>query len=200
MITSLAQNITGYLLKNKIIENSKMDIYIYGFEIMISNILCLAICLFFGVIFSQLFEAVVFLSVFMLMRKYCGGYHADTYFTCNATFVLNMFIVMTILKIISHYAIYAHIAVICISFMSAVLLAPIENQYKPLTQNDIKKHKQTAIVLSLCIGIVSTILYFTIIQYAVMIDMALVTVAVFMIIEIIRKGHECREKCQKSIS
>lgn len=32
MITALAQIISGYLIKNKIIDNTKLDIYIYGFE------------------------------------------------------------------------------------------------------------------------------------------------------------------------
>lgn len=200
MITSLAKIITDCLLKNNIIENSKIDVYIYGFEIMISNILCLAIGLIIGIVFSHLFETVVFLSVFMLMRKYCGGYHADTYFTCSAIFTLNIFVVMIIFNSISHYPISTHIVVICFCFMSTVLFAPIENQYKRLTHNEKSKHKRTAIVSSVCIEIVSTILYFRRIQYSIIIDMALVTVAVSMVIEIIRKGYEHREKCQKNIS
>lgn len=39
MITSLAQCIAGFLLRNKTIDGKKLDIYIYGFEIMISSVI-----------------------------------------------------------------------------------------------------------------------------------------------------------------
>ena len=93
MITSLAQYITGILLKNNIIENEHLDIYIYGFEVLISGALSLFIGLILGLIFSQLVECIVFLIVFVTLRKYCGGYHADTYLKCNTVFAINIAIV-----------------------------------------------------------------------------------------------------------
>lgn len=93
MITSLAQYITGILLKNNIIVNEHLDIYIYGFEVLISGALSLFIGLILGLIFSQLVECIVFLIVFVTLRKYCGGYHADTYLKCNTVFAINIAIV-----------------------------------------------------------------------------------------------------------
>lgn len=200
MFTSLAQFITGYLFKNNIIDNSKLDIYIYGFEIMISNIVCFGIGLVLGAIFSQFMESVVFLLVFMLMRKYCGGYHANTYLVCDTIFTVNMLTVMTALKLISYFSVYVHAVIICMCFISIVFFAPIENKYKPLTIEKKKKHKLIAIVLNVFSSLISTALFFISIQYAIIIDMALATVAIFMIIEVLRKGREYSEKCQENIS
>lgn len=200
MITSLAQFITGYLIKNNIIDNTKFDIYIYGFEIMISNIICFSIGLIIGVIFSQLIEIIIFLIVFSLMRRYCGGYHADTYLKCDSIFAINIFVVMTLTRMISRYSIYAHFIIVCISFISILFLAPVENKYKPLTIEDKKKHKLSAIILAFMVIIISSILYFIKIQYSIITDMALITVAISMIIEVLKKGCESNEKYKESHS
>ena len=200
MITSLAQIITGCLVRNKIIDNTKLDIYIYGFEIMISNIICFGIGLLIGAVFSEFLECVVFLAVFVLLRRYCGGYHAETYLVCDTIFTINILLVMTILKVMSVYPIYVHFIIASISIVSAVMLAPVENKYKPLTIEEKKKHKLYAAVISLSVIIISSVLFFINFKFAAVIDMALISVALSMIIEVLRKGCENNEKRKKSNS
>lgn len=200
MITSLAQIITGCLVRNKIIDNTKLDIYIYGFEIMISNIICFGIGLLIGAVFSELLECIVFLAAFVLMRRYCGGYHAETYLVCDTIFTANILLVMTILKVMSVYPSYIHFIIAGISIVSAVMLAPVENKYKPLTIEEKKKHKLYAVVIILVIITISSVLFFTNIKFAAVIDMASISVALSMIIEVLRKGREDNEKRKKSIS
>lgn len=78
MITALAQYIAGCLLRNDIIESDKLDIYIYGFEVMISSISGFAITLILGLAFSQLLECILFLIIFVSMRSFRSGYHVDS--------------------------------------------------------------------------------------------------------------------------
>ena len=67
MITSLAQHIAVFLLKNEIIDSEKLDIYIYGFEIIISSVISILIGLIFGITFSQFLECTLFLIVVGIM-------------------------------------------------------------------------------------------------------------------------------------
>jgi len=200
MITSLAQIITGCLVRNKIIDNTKLDIYIYGFEIMISNIICFGIGLLIGAVFSEFLECIVFLTVFVLLRRYCGGYHAETYLVCDTIFTANILLVMTILKVMSVYPIYVHFIIAVVSIVSAVMLAPVENKYKPLTIHEKKKHKSYAAVISLSMIIISSVLFFINFKFAAVIDMASISVALSMIIEVLKKGSENNEKRKKSNS
>lgn len=200
MITSLAQIITGCLVRNNIIDNTKLDIYIYGFEIMISNIICFGIGLLIGAVFSELLKCIVFLAVFVLLRRYCGGYHAETYLLCDTIFTMNILLVMIILKNISVYPIYFHFIIDGVSIVSSVMLAPVENKYKPLTIEEKKKHKLYAVVMSLVMIIISSVLFFINLKFAAVIDMASITVALSMIIEVLRKGCENNEKRKKSRS
>lgn len=194
MITSIAQFITGYLLKNKIIESNKLDIYIYGFEILISNMLGFLIGLTLGIAFSQILECLVFLLIFVLMRTYCGGYHAETYLKCNIIFTTNIMIAMLIFKFIVNYPVYFHFMINIICIISIVILAPVENEYKPITSDEKKRHKKTSIILYLIIFIISSILYFFISKYSIVIDIALISVALSMVIEVFRKGRVLNEK------
>lgn len=88
MITSLAQRIANFLFKNNAIDEKKIDIYIYGFEIIISSCINIIIATILGILFSQLIECLIFLLSFIFLRKYCGGYHANTYSKCNIIFTI----------------------------------------------------------------------------------------------------------------
>lgn len=187
MITSLAQYITGILHKNDIIDGKKLDIYIYGFEIIVSGVISVFIDVTLGIIFSQVLESIIFLIAFIFMRKYCGGYHADTYFKCNIIFMINISIVMLILKIGFKYSIYLHFIVGLICIITYITLAPIENEYKPLTYEEKKKYRITAIIISLIFFCISSVVYFNFLKFSIVIDIALVSVAISMIIERLRK-------------
>lgn len=167
---------------------------------MISNIICFGIGLLIGAVFSELLKCIVFLGDFVLLRRYCGGYHAETYLVCDTIFTANVLLVMIILKIMSVYPIYVHFILAGISILSAVMLAPVENKYKPLTIEEKKKHEFYAAVISLVMIMVSSILCFTNFKFAAVIDMALVSVAISMIIEAFRKGCGNNEKYKKSNS
>ncbi len=194
MITSLAHYITGILCKNHIINSRQSDVYIYGFEIMISGIINIIIGLTLGIIFSQVFESILFLIAFIFMRKYCGGYHADTYFKCNSIFLFHIFIVMSILKINFHYSLMLHsiIGLICITIN--IIFAPVDNQYKPLNYEEKNKYKKIALFIGLFFFCSSSILYFHFLNFCIVMDMALGSVAISMIIEKLRKGCDKSEK------
>ncbi|MCD7840625.1 MAG: accessory gene regulator B family protein, partial [Erysipelotrichaceae bacterium] len=99
MITSMAHYIAVFLLKNDVINKENLNIYIYGFELMISSGINIVTTIVLGVLFSKLTECLVFLISFILLRKYCGGYHANSYLKCNTIFTTNIIIVVLILKI-----------------------------------------------------------------------------------------------------
>ena len=197
MITSLAQHIAVFLLKNEIIDSENLDIYIYGFEIIISSVISILTGLIFGITFSQLLECTFFLIVFILMRSYCGGYHANTYLKCNLIFAANIFIIMLFLKFNFIYPFYLHIIISIACLVCFVRFAPIKNEYKLLTHNECKKHKMTSIIIGICFSLISSALYFKNVKYSIVIDMALLSVAVSMAINIILKGCGGNEEMQR---
>ena len=88
MISHISEQMLQYLLKSRVINDSdeEKEYYRYGIEITISSLLNIILIIGIGIIFRNVFESIIFLSFFMLIRQFTGGYHADTYFKCNLSF------------------------------------------------------------------------------------------------------------------
>ena len=67
MIALCAEYIVGFLCKNDIITDEEKNIYQYGFEIGISNLVNVFIAIMLGLLFSQLVSILIFLCVFSVM-------------------------------------------------------------------------------------------------------------------------------------
>lgn len=183
VITSLAQCIAEFLLKNEAIDGKKLDIYIYGFEVLISGLINILIGLFIGLLFSQVVECSIFLFVFITLRKYCGGYHADTYLKCNLIFTWNLVCVMIILEFPFIIPLYIFVIICILSLIAFTLYSPIESIYKPITKEAKKVHKITSLIIGIVFTIISIILYDMNYNYCVAINTALLSVTIAMIIE-----------------
>lgn len=88
MIAWLANYLVRVLLKNEIIETDKIEIYQYGYEIIISTIITFLIVLISGIILDCLPAAILYFLIFAVMRQICGGYHAQHYWSCNTLFAV----------------------------------------------------------------------------------------------------------------
>ncbi|MBQ3514081.1 MAG: accessory gene regulator B family protein, partial [Lachnospiraceae bacterium] len=58
-------------------------IYYYGYETLIYSIWQMLLLLVLGMIMNRIVSTVIFLMVFVSMRKYTGGYHAETRMGCT---------------------------------------------------------------------------------------------------------------------
>lgn len=185
MITTLAQCIAGCLLRNGIIDGEKLDIYIYGFEIIISNTCGFLIAFILGLFFSQMVECAVFMLVFVILRSFCGGYHADTYLKCNTIFATTLTFVMIYVKYIPYHSAKMGIVMGIFSLLTIILFSPVENKFKPLDEPTKRKCKIMSLCLACIVLLLSILLRITTAKLCVVIDITLLIVAVSMIIEII---------------
>ena len=90
MISKLAKNIAHFFVIQNITEESKEVIYAYGMELLISDVLNTIIVLLIALISHTLPAVVVFIAVFMGLRKFVGGYHANSHLSCMFTLVMVM--------------------------------------------------------------------------------------------------------------
>lgn len=147
MLLQTSKTFTYYLLKKNIIEQSKTELFIYGFQLLLSTsasiITILILSCFFNIVYG-----LIFLLYFMPMRLYAGGYHASTYRKCyiytNACFISTMFFSKLILEygLLDKYIIFAIAGILYLGFS-----APCKNPNNPLTHNEIIKNKSIARLL-----------------------------------------------------
>lgn len=92
MISKLAKGIAHFFVVQNITEESKEIIYTYGMELLIFDVLNTLIVLLIALISHTLPTVIVFVAVFMGLRKFVGGYHANSHLSCILTLVVVMLI------------------------------------------------------------------------------------------------------------
>lgn len=128
MLNKTAVYCTKCLILEGVIEQKREDIYIYGFELLLSTISSILSMIFISIITENFVNGILFLLVFMPLRMTANGYHAKTFFKCfiltNSIFILYIYMIgrysaMLIMPI--------SIVIFIISVIYIYLKAPVEH-------------------------------------------------------------------------
>lgn len=173
--------ILDFMVRNHVISKDKeeAEFYTYGIEITISSLINIILISLIGIITMHIIESIVFLVVFILMRSFTGGYHANTYIKCNLVTSISFAIVLLIYKIIKYISLKVIILIAILQLITVFLLAPIENKNKPIENRVV--HKIISTVLSLVLSTTSIILITKGIQLGLIILLTLALVSILMI-------------------
>lgn len=163
-ISIVLERISAYLstllLQEKIITADEKDTYKYGFEITIANMINGLIVLSVGLGLNMLAEAILFYLVFVSLRFFCGGYHADSYIKCFFFFGLTIIVCLSFSVRLAQYE-----ELILIPFwITAVILgwhiikmAPIEHKNRILIEDERRIFRRRSIqiyIFWLVVGII----------------------------------------------
>lgn len=188
MIHKFAQMIADYLCNNETIKEDEKDIYIYGYEIMLSNVVNFLIILSLSLFLNQLIDGFLFYITFIITRQYCGGYHANTYLKCNLIFGFLCLLTLFFSNILYPYISFISLMILFFIYIGCIFeYAPIDNEYKRLSEKDKKKYRKISIWISVLWLVVDILLFFTAKEYAITLTITLVIIAMLMVIEINRR-------------
>lgn len=163
-ISIVLERISAYLstllLQEKIITADEKDTYKYGFEITIANMINGLIVLSVGLGLNMLAEAILFYLVFVSLRFFCGGYHADSYIKCFFSFGFTTIVCLSFSVRLAQYE-----ELILIPFwITAVILgwhiikmAPIEHKNRILIEDERRIFRRRSIqiyIFWLVVGII----------------------------------------------
>lgn len=191
--------IANFFVEKGIIKSEEHEIYVYGAEALfsgLSNLLILIIC---GILMDELLIALLFFSVFNIMRKYCGGYHAATHLKCNLIFTLNTLTILLLIKNYSFISEWLMIIAIIVSDIIIFWLAPIENVNKSLEKYEKKKYRKIAIIFSVIFTIIAVLLIPFNKIVSIMISLTLLSVSFAMLCtKIIKEGGIVENESEKN--
>ena len=146
MLNRLSKKLAMRLVNNKIISYEDIDIYIYGFELLLSFLFSTLLILCIGTIFDCLVETIVFLIIFILLRSFSGGYHALTYSFC--TFVtLSLYGTTMLLSYYTQINYISFFIIASVGIISLSIFAPVINPNKEISSKKAIQHKITSILL-----------------------------------------------------
>ncbi len=142
-----------HLIDNKTIDKEYEDVYTYGLELLISFIISTSIILAIGLAINKIAETLIYFLVFISLRQFSGGYHADTYLRCKIVTVLTYVLIMVLSDVtrlsIPHYILLFALAIILL------LQGPVENPNKPMTSHQHNRNKVISIVIFLLLFSIS---------------------------------------------
>lgn len=159
LINILTDFILNYIVNKGVIQKQDdvLEFYKYGIEITVSSIFNVLIILALSLIFNEFAMGILFLLVFIPLRQFTGGYHADTYLKCNLLFALCYISLMVFIKLI-HVPTYIDVIILLCHIILATIAYPIENKNKPFrSKNQILRCKVISIFLLIIWGIISFI-------------------------------------------
>ena len=136
------------------------EIYRYGLEVLISNVISSLAILALGILFFDIFSTVVFLLIFILLRSYCGGYHADTYLRCFITTNITYLATMSCVYLFPVKPVMI-LTTAVIGIPLLYLEAPVEHINKPLDQMQKRRYKIISLIIFLILIAVSICLCIT---------------------------------------
>lgn len=146
MENKLAKWICRRLRTKQVIDEEYEEVYIYGLELILSFLISTSIILVIGILYGQIISTLTFLATFILIRQYTGGYHANSYIMCKLCTVIS-FGISVFLANVFPVPRLLFLALLIIGCLLIWLFGPIENIHKPLTDQEKRKHKITALTL-----------------------------------------------------
>lgn len=161
MIHRLSLELADYLFYKKIITMEKYEVYSYGLEMLISAVMGAVLILVCGILTNSFVRSIIFYVLFIVIRMFTGGYHADTHLACKIT-LLCSFILTNIAYLMLRDS-CKMIFLITISILNLVLvflLSPVECVKKPLSDYVRKRNKAISVCLYLLVFMLSFILFY----------------------------------------
>lgn len=101
MLSFISSHIVKKMILNNMIDKNEKELFIYGIELIISNISSIFIVLLLGILFHKLIEAITLLILLWILRYYSGGYHAKTMLRCSCITILTFLLFVIYLNIFS---------------------------------------------------------------------------------------------------
>lgn len=97
MLDYLSNHLVDFLLHKGVIRQEDRDIYVYGYQIIISSMFGIILVCILGVLLKSLPESLIFLVVFITTRQFYGGYHANTFFKCCVLFIFSYLAILLLM-------------------------------------------------------------------------------------------------------
>ena len=181
MISFLSNFIALFLYKKKIIDEERLPVCQYGFEIIVSTIIGFLLVLTSGFILGEITEAILFYCLFVGVRFFTGGYHADTHFKCKMTLLICCLSVLIASKYLID-SITLQCVLLLIYLITVFLFSPIEHINAPLTTDEKTRNRTISIIMAITLTILSLLGYNYFQQISFVLSLTVFVIAILIII------------------
>lgn len=146
MFSAISQKLTKFLLNKDVIQKENLEIYQFGIEQFLTTFLNILTTLILGILFNEVFQGILFVIAFMILRAYSGGYHASTPIKCYLFSTFSIAVALSVMKFIEINN-FICIGLLLLSGIVIILLSPVSTVNKPLDNIERVVYRKKAIFI-----------------------------------------------------
>lgn len=187
MVDGFIDKIICVQVQKGTISEQDISIYKYGYFLLYELFINIVIAVVIGVVTNRWVELLVFLLLYVPLRSFCGGWHADKLWKCT---IYSNFMLIILCVTISYEKIYSRPIIMVLIFIMGIIFidisAPVGTQTKPISRKEKKVYKKRIIWFQVihCIGICLLLLlgmnkYIYVVTYVYVMQSILLIVALF---------------------
>lgn len=189
MIRVVSDAIAKWLEMEGTVSSEECTLYAYAAYSFLFGILPIGIVMLLGLCFGMLQEGIVLIIPFMMLRKFCGGFHLKSSGLC---FVTTVGVLIFSLGLVTYTVHAKHMGVltvlVCLSVLSLCIFSPIENQARKLSEKERIVFRTVARILSLISLAIYVYLFFhASIRYSAAFGVGILLVGVLQVPCVLRK-------------
>ncbi len=143
-----------------------------------------------GIVFRMISKAFLFYGLFLVLRRYCGGYHAETYLRCNVIFTIMMLIVLTVILFYENIPSTVVAIQAFISFLIVLRYSPLIHKNKCVLENETVKYRMISRVISALFLIMVFLFLLNHKEIALIISLSMLVTSIALLVAVI---HERRQ-------
>ena len=160
MVSLLSDKLAQKLVDYGVVSSDDLDTYQFGIQGLIVKTIHIITYLIIGLLFHQVFEVIIFTFAYVSLRKYAGGYHADTQVRCYLLSCLLILTAMSFIHLMVNCSFIVIVTIVLLLFSSPFifLLSLVEDQNKPLDDVETQRYRNISRII-LLIEIIIAILF-----------------------------------------
>ena len=152
-----ADIVVNWMIRNHAIDETDRELYIYAVESFIILLLPLVYAGIIGYLVGNMGQGILVVLPFMLLRKYCGGYHAKSFIVC--TILSSLLLLLCIVLAIRLNLNWQIILMTMIASVNLTIWSPIDSESRLLDQDEKYNYRKKAVCWLLIIWLVNIMLY-----------------------------------------
>lgn len=184
MIDYITTNLTKKLFSNLTFNETDRILYKYSLRVLLCTLLNYFAFFAVGLIMEMLWENLVLIFTFSLIRKFTGGYHANKYISCFFSSIAIDLICLIITKNVYILNIHYLTFLTLLAFILICIFSPVEHKNKRISTKEKKVFKIISITFSVIFVLISLIFMYLIdyTRIGISIMVGIVLASVLMVI------------------
>lgn len=189
MIQKFVDTMVKQQVANEIISKEEVDIYKYGYYLLLEIAMNIIIAMCIGIAFQDIKTVIIFLFIYIPLRTYSGGWHANRLWKC--TLISNFIIIIA--EMITNYwkqylSLYIGVLIVIICAVLILFVSPVDTETKEINDTERKVYKRKThiiVVIQMCVLVFCMVLHYD--KYSLIIEYSYFVQALMLLAEKTRK-------------